>query len=199
MIDLPITDSAGNVLLISTAIHGHSFDAVTCSPRTDGGFGFSLLYYFVDKPYQLAQLEAACNETVARNEVCVLPKSVSTKWRVLLTPTIRSREQGTREEAARLMKDLFAASQTLGVAATALLITHFHYAIKYPEPHVLGILDAIADLMKGSFHKLKVLGFDLTKHREQFERQACERFAAQPGAPGEVPQAARPLISTLAS
>jgi hypothetical protein len=34
-----------------------------------GGFGFSLLYYFVDKPYQLSLLEAACTETVTRNEV----------------------------------------------------------------------------------------------------------------------------------
>src|SRR3990170_927324 len=164
MIELPITDSTGNVLLLTTGIHSHSFDAVTCSPRTDGGFGFSLLYYFVDKPYQLAQLEAACNETVARNEVCVLPKNVSTKWRVLLTPTLRSSDQGTRRQAARLMKDLFAASQAQEVAATRLLITHFHYAIKYPEPHVLGILDAIAELMKGSFLRLKVLGFDFTKH-----------------------------------
>ena len=192
MIELPITDSTGNVLLLTTGIHSHSFDAVTCSPRTDGGFGFSLLYYFVDKPYQLAQLEAACNETVARNEVCVLPKNVSTKWRVLLTPTLRSSDQGTRRQAARLMKDLFAASQAQEVAATRLLITHFHYAIKYPEPHVLGILDAIAELMKGSFLRLKVLGFDFTKHSAQFERQVCERFAAQPGAAGDAPQAARP-------
>lgn len=177
MIDLPITDSTDNVLLLTTAIHSYSFDAVTCSPRTDGGFGFSLLFYFVDKPYQLAQLEAACSETVARNEVCVLPKSVSAKWRVLLTPTLRSSDQATRSEAARLMQDLFAASQAQDVAATRLLITHFHYSIKYPEPHVLGILDAIAELMKGSFLGLKVLGFDFTKHSAQFERHVCERFS----------------------
>lgn len=192
MLELPIIDSTGNALLLTTAIHSHSFDAVTCSPRTDSGFGFSLLFYFVDKPYQLAQLEAACNETVARNEVCVLPKSVSARWRVLLTPTLRSSAQGTRREAAQLMKDLFAASQTKEVAATRLLITHFHYAIKYPEPHVLGIFDAIAEMMNASFLGLKVLGFDFTKHSAQFERQVCERFAAQPGAAGDTPQAARP-------
>lgn len=192
MIGFPITDSTGNVLLLTTDIHSHSFDAVTCSPRTDGGFGFSLLFYFVDKPYQLAQLEAACNETVARNEVCVLPKSVSAKWRVLLTPTLRSIDQGTRREASRLMKDLFAASQAQEVAATRLLITHFHYAIKYPEPHVLGILDAITELMNGSFLGLKVLGLDFTKHSAQFERQVSERFSAQSGAPWDAPQASRP-------
>ena len=192
MIELPIIDSTGNALLLTTAIHSHSFDAVTCSPRTDGGFGFSLLFYFVDKPYQLTQLEAACSSTVARNEVCVLPRSVSAKWRVLLTPTLRSSDQGTRREAARLMQDLFAASQAQEVAATMLLITHFHYAFKYPEPHVLGILDAIAELMNGSFLGLKVLGFDFTNHSAQFERQVCERFAAQPGAVGDAQQAARP-------
>lgn len=176
MIDLPITDSAGNVLLLSTEIHSHSFDAVTCSPRIDGGFGFSLLYYFIDKPYDLVQLDAACNQTIVRNEVCVLPTTVSSKWRVLLTPTIRSSDQGTRREAERLMMDLFAASQAQGVAATRLLITHFHYAINYPEPHVSGILDAIAEIRRSSFHGLKVLGFDLTAHRDQFENQLCERF-----------------------
>ena len=191
MTELPITDSAGNTLLLTTAIHSHSFDAVTCSPRTDGGFGFSLLFYFVDKPYQLAQLEAACTETVTRNEVCVLPKSVSAKWRILLTPTLRSNDQGTRHEATRLMKDLFAASQAKEVAANRLLITHFHYAIKYPEPHVLGILDAIAELRSSSFLGLKVLGFDFTKHSAQFEHQVSERFAAQPGAAVHAPQAAR--------
>ena len=63
---------------------------------------------------------------------------------------------------ARLLKDLFSASQSQEVAATRLLITHFHYAIKYPETHVLGILDGIAELMKGSFLGLKVLGFHFT-------------------------------------
>lgn len=193
MIELPISDSTGNVLLLTTGIHSHSFDAVTCSPRTDSGFGFSLLYYFVDKPYQLSQLEAACNETVTRNEVCVLPNSVSSRWRVLLTPTLRSRDEGTRREAARLMKDLFSASQAQGVRATRLLITHFHYVIKYPEPHVLGILDAIRELMKGSFLGLKVLGFDFNaRHSAQFERQVSESFAAQPGDPRDAPQAAHP-------
>lgn len=193
MIDLSITDSTGGVLLLTTGIHSHSFDAVTCSPRTDGGFGFSLLYYFIDKPYQLSQLEAACNATVTRNEVCVLPDSVSSKWRVLLTPTLRSYDEGTRLDAARLMKDLFSASQAQGVGATRLLITHFHYVMKYPEPHVLGILDAIRELMNGSFLSLKVLGFDFNaRHSAQFERQVCESFAAQPGALGDAPRAARP-------
>lgn len=192
MIDLPVADSAGNVLLLSTAIHGHDFDAVTCSPRTDGGFGWSLLYYFIDEPYDLHQLEAACNETIVRNEVCVLPRSISKKRRVLLTPTIRSRDEGSRSEATRLLKDLFEASQAEGVAATRLLVTHFRYSINYPEPHILGILDAIAEIQAGSFRKLKVLGFDLTEHREQFEYQACKRLAAKPGAARDTPQVSRP-------
>lgn len=192
MIDLPVADSAGNVLLLSTAIHRHDFDAVTCSPRTDGGFGFSFLFYFIDEPHDLLQLEAACNETIARNEVCVLPQSASRKWRVLLTPTIRSRDEGSRIEAARLMKDLFDASQAEGVVATRLLVTHFHYAIKYPEPHILGILDAISEIQAGSFLKLRILGFDLTRHREEFEHHARQRLAAQPGAARDAPQASRP-------
>ena len=42
MIKLPIKDSRGSELLLTADIRNLYFDAVTCSPRTDGGFGFSM-------------------------------------------------------------------------------------------------------------------------------------------------------------
>ena len=89
MINHLIGDAHGNELLLTTDIHRHDFDAVTCSPRTDGGFGFSLLQYYVDKPNKLSTHEPACSASISRNEVCILPKSVSSKWRVMLTPGVQ--------------------------------------------------------------------------------------------------------------
>jgi len=190
MIDLPISDSTGNRLVLTTSIDRHAFDAVTCSPHADG---FTVLNGLLGASVPRAQLEAACNETVARDEVCVLPKDVSSKWRVLLTPTLHSLDSSSRRNSSRLMKDLFSASQVQEVRACRLLITHFAYVRKYPEPHIQGIFDALKELMSGSFLGLQVLGFEIAaQHLAQFERQLCDAFAAQPGAPGDAPQAARP-------
>ena len=190
MIDLQISDSTGNQLMLTTNIDWRSFDAVTCSPHADG---FTVLNGLLGGAVPKAQLEAACNETVTRNEVCVLPNDVSSKWRVLLTPTLRSLDQDSRLNASRLMKDLFCASQAQQVKASRLLITHFACVRKYPEPHVQGIFDAIKDLTNSSFLGLRVLGFEIAaQHLAQFERHLSNTFAAQPGAPRDAPQAARP-------
>lgn len=185
MIDLPISDSTGNRLVLTTSIDRNSFDAVTCSPHADG---FTVLNGLLGASVTRAQLEAACNETVTRNEVCVLPKDVSSKWRVLLTPTLHSLDSGSRRNASRLMKDLFNASQAQEVRACRLLITHFAYVRKYPEPHIQGIFDALRELMSDSFLGLRVLGFEIAaQHLAQFERQLYDTFAAQPSAPGARP------------
>lgn len=176
MIDLLIADSTGSELVLTTSIRDHSFDAVTCSPHADG---FTVLNGLLGRSVPKAQLEAACNETVRRNEVCVLPKDVSSKWRVLLTPALRSLDAGSRRDASRLMKDLISATQTQQVRANRLLITHFAYIRRYPEPHIQGIFDALKDLMIGSFFALEVLGFDIAEqHLARFERQLCDTFAA---------------------
>lgn len=190
MIDLQISDSTGNQLMLTTNIDQHSFDAVTCSPHADG---FTVLNGLLGRSVPRAQLEAACNETVTRNEVCILPKDFSFKWRVLLTPTLRSLDSDSQLNASRLMKDLFCASQAQQVKVNRLLVTHFTYVRKYPEPHVQGIFDAIKELTSSSFLGLQVLGFEIAaQHQAQFERQLKYTFAAQPGAPGDALQAARP-------
>ncbi|WP_345791799.1 hypothetical protein AAG895_09605 [Thauera sp. JM12B12] len=176
MIDLLIADSTGSELALTTSIRDHSFDTVTCSPHADG---FTVLNGLLGRSVPKAQLEAACNETVRRNEVCVLPIDVSSKWRVLLTPALRSLDSDSRRDASRLMKDLFSATQTQQVRANRLLITHFAYIRRYPEPHIQGIFDALKDLMSGSFLALEVLGFDIAEqHLARFERQLCDTFAA---------------------
>ena len=84
---ISLTDSTGQVLVLTTESGAHTFDAVTCSPHADG---FTVLNSLVGRSISKAQLQAACDQTIAQNEVCVLPIDVSSKWRVLLTPTLRS-------------------------------------------------------------------------------------------------------------
>lgn len=79
--------------------------------------------------------------------------------------------------ASRLMFDTFAASQSDGIEAKNLLITHFAFDRKYPEPRVRGICDAIKSLINGSFLRLQLLAFDvLDLHLQQFGRQLISEF-----------------------
>jgi len=85
MIDVPVTDSVGNVLLLSTEMHSDSFNAVTCSPRTYGGLGLGVLFRYINwlHAHEHNQLEDACQESISRNELCILPKDISSKHRVV--------------------------------------------------------------------------------------------------------------------
>ena len=174
---ISLTDAQSNVLVLTTEIDGKDFDAITCSPRTDDGFGFSLLRSYAGLELTPA-LDSACRAAVARNEVCILPKDLSPKWRVLLTPTLKTRDESSRAEARRLMLDLFNASQAVGVGAQGLLITHFYWVQKYPRQHVLGILDGIRDLRASGFGRLKTIGIDIHNLSEHFERDVREYFSA---------------------
>lgn len=175
MIEIPISDSMGNRLVLTTNVN-HTFDAVTCSPRPDG---FSVLDGLLGRSAPADHLQAACRESIRRNEVCILPKNIASEQRILLTPTLRSRASSTRLDASRLMKDLFNASQE--VQAKRLLITHFAHIATYPEPHIQGICDALKELMSGSFLALQVLGFEVREqHLARFEHQLCDAFGVQP-------------------
>ena len=174
---LTLTDKAGCLLLLTTEVQSYKFEAVTCSPHAEG---FTVLNSLGITSMSKAPLEAACTESTLRREVCVLPVAASPRWRVLLTPTLRSLEPRSRVEAFRLMNYLFHASQASKVQANSLLITHFAHARTYPEVHVLGILDALKGLANNSYGRLKVLGIEFrTEHLKQFE--ICAREAAASG------------------
>jgi hypothetical protein len=162
-----LTDAGGQVLRVTTQRGADAFDAVTCSPQASG---LTMLNSLVAKSFPRDQLAAACAQTVERNEVCILPPEAADLWRILLTPTLRSVEPSSRAEAGKLMRDLFRASQASEVQASALLVTHFANVRKYPESHLLGILDALSELSTGSFLGLRVLCLMLrAEHVAQFE------------------------------
>lgn len=171
-----LADSTGQVLVLITESRTHTFDTVTCSPHADG---FTVLNSLVKRSISRDQLQAACDQTIARDEVCVLPVDVSSKWRVLLTPTLHSLDSSSRSEASRLMTDLFRASQSQGVQANSLLITHFAHMRKYPEQHVLGILDALKELSHGSYQSLRVLCIEIhPDHMPQFQTNVRDVLAS---------------------
>jgi hypothetical protein len=172
-----VIDSAGHELTLTTEPGNHAFEAVTCSPHADG---FTVLNSLIGRAVPRAQLQAACDATVSRNEVCVLPAAVSPTWRILLTPTLGSLDASTRLDASRLMTDLFRASQAKEVNVGSLLVTHFAYVRKYPEPHVLGILDALKNLSTESFQNLRLLCFQMRPELALlFETSVRGAFAAQ--------------------
>ena len=168
--ELTLIDKTGAELVLTTELRLHTFDAVTCSPHA---VGFTVLNSLGITTMSQAQLQAACNETNLRNEVCVLPINASPRWRVLLTPALRALTAQSQVDASRLMNDLFDASQATGVQASSLLITHFAHVHTYPEVHVLGILDALKKLADSSFGDLKVLGIEFrAEHLPLFEDNA---------------------------
>ena len=174
--DAFLTDSNGSRLLLTTAVTAVAFDAIACSPHSDG---FTVLNSLADGLLSKAQLDSACKQATARQEVCVLPVGASSKGRLLLTPTVQSLNPSSRLAASRLMIDLYNATQSVEVRASTLLITHFAYGSKYPEVHVLGILDALKELASRSFGILGVLGIQFRPEQvPQFEANVRATLAA---------------------
>lgn len=163
--EIKIADSRGQWLTITTKVSDYQFDTVTYSDAR----GFTRLD--ADAGH-LTGLDEALEAARTRREVCVLPPLQRRPYRILVTPSIRGLQPETRDEAERLMIDLFEASQAPEVAASSLLITHFARGVRrYPEPHIKGIFDGLALLANRSFRGLKVMS-------------GASRAAGSPGEPG---------------
>ena len=148
---------------------------MACSPHPDG---FTVLHGIVGQRMPRAHLELACRQSVERGEVCILPGSALPGTRVMIVPNAGALNTAGRQKAAALMMDLFRATQTAGVEATSLLITHFEGIRRYSQAHVMGICDAINELKCQSFLGLKVLAFDVhTSIRAKFEQGIADALS----------------------
>ena len=171
-----IMDSVGGRLTIATDFEGLAFDAIACSPHADG---FTVLHGTVGDRMPRDQLELACRQSIERGEVCILPKIVSPVTRVMIVPNSGALDAAGRQKAAVLMMDLVRATQAVGVGASSLRISHFEGVRRYPQPHVLGICDAINELRRQSFLGLQVLGFDVASMiRLRFEQDVRQALLA---------------------
>jgi len=181
--NIEITDSTGGILTVTSNVQGLAFAATACSPHADG---FTVLNATVGDRMPRAQLELACQQSIERGEVCILPANASRATRVMIVPNSGALDLAGRQRASALMMDLFRATQTGRVAATSLLISHFGYVHRYPQAHILGICDAIHELKRQSFMGLRTLGFEVAPSiLDYFEQDVRTAFI-------EVPQQAKP-------
>ena len=176
--NISITDSTGGVLTVTTDRPGRMVDAMACSPHPDG---FTVFHGMVGQRMPQAHLELACRQSVDRGEVCILPVSALPGTRVMIVPNAGALDIAGRQKAAALMMDLFRATQTAGVEASSLLITHFEGIRRYPQAHVMGICDAVNELKCQSFLGLKVLAFEVhSSIRAKFEQGITGALSAGP-------------------
>ena len=157
---IELTDAHGNTLTLKSICDDYgAYDAVACSPRTNG---FTVVNGLLGNVAPRGQLEAACAEINRYREVCVLP------WRrdhtvVLLTPNVElDGDEGCRE-AKRLMLDLFNASQHQQIQSASLLITQF--ALRVNRHHLAGVLHGIQAIRDGSFNNLNVICIQVANQR----------------------------------
>ena len=179
--NIAITDSVGEELSITTDTEGLAFDAIACSPHADG---FTALHGSVGDRMPRDQLELACQQSIERAEVCILPRIASTATRVMIVPNSGALDAAGRQKAAVLMMDLVRATKAAGGEAASLLISHFGFVNRYPQLHVLGICDAINELRRQSFLGLRVLGFEVASSiRVRFERDFEQALSTQKSHP----------------
>ena len=174
--NIEFKDSQGKVLTVTTQVSGRRFDATACSPHADG---FTMLNAIVNHRIPQVQLEMACRQSIACNEVCVLPRAVNLDTCVMIVPNAGVLDDTGRQRADALMTDLFMATQSPQVRAASLLVTHFAYVNRYPQEHLFGILDAIVKLRRQSFQRLDMLGFQVADGiKTGFERDLTEALNA---------------------
>lgn len=172
---IEITDSTGSVLAITTDVNSVVFGATACSPNADG---FTALSGMVGRRMPRAELELACRQSIAREEVCILPANASLVTRVMIVPNAGGLDIAGKKKAAGLMIDLFRATRTARVATASLLINHFSVVQRYPQAHVVGIFDAITELKRQSFLGLRVIGFQVhASIKAEFERDVSRALS----------------------
>ena len=164
--NIPIKDSQSNILTIQIRDHlliaDESFECVTLSARYDHGFGFSQLFRFVDEK-KSKEIEAICDASNAEVVPKFLPLSVSNKWRVLVTPVIKSNESQYADFYKQLMLDVVQQAQS--ILASKLLFSQFGRMFTYKVHHFEGVIRALNELKQGSFGCLEIIRFEVdSKH-----------------------------------
>ena len=152
-----------------------SFDCVTLSARYDHGFGFSQLFRFVDDK-ESKEIKSICDSSNAEVLPKFLPASVSKKWRVLVTPVIKSNEQRYADFYRQLM--LGVVQQAQSVFTTKLIFSQYWMMFTYKEHHFEGVIRALNELKQESFGSLEVIRFEVdSKHSKAVFKQFFKGLA----------------------
>lgn len=154
----------------------NKFDCVCLTARYDHGFGFSQLYRFVDNKESQA-IKDCCDVARQENRAMLLPKDVSNKWNVIVTPIVKGNSINEKDLCKEIMKEILDLSQLNGIISKKLLISQFGYFFSYKEQQFNGIFEAIKEMQEASFGKLDLIYFEVdTRYRKRFYNQLRKFF-----------------------
>jgi hypothetical protein len=178
--EIKIRDTCGNLVVIeffdSINLHlNDNFDCVTLSARYDHGFGFSQLFRFVDHK-ESKEIAVICDQANATLTPKLLPLHVSKKWRVLVTPVIKSNDAQNRNIYKQLMLSII--NEVQNVAGTKILFSQYGLMLSHKAHHFDGIIEALVELKSRSFNEIRTISFEIdsrykTRVRDQFANVLC--------------------------
>jgi len=143
-----------------------NFDCVSLSARYDHGFGFSQLYKFVNDK-ESEEIKRLCDQANANQKTILLPKQVSSKWRVLLTPVIKTNDERDILVYKNLMADIFNKCHELH--SKALYMSQYSLMMSYKNHQIKGIIEAFQELKKAKFNGVEKVYFDVDmRFRQHF-------------------------------
>jgi len=166
---ITVYDANGATLVVQLSDFDESFktegfDCVSLSARYDHGFGFSQLYRFVDDK-ESKDIVEVCDLANAEVASKFLHPSVSKRWRVLVTPVIKSNDLKFKDFYKQLMLEVI--DQAHSIAATKLLLSQFNRMFTYKEHQFEGIIEALSEFKRGSFGYLELIRFEVdSKHKK---------------------------------
>jgi 1,4-dihydroxy-2-naphthoyl-CoA synthase len=175
--DIKIKDAYGNhvVIQITNSINlkiEDQFDCVSLSARYDHGFGFSQLFRFVQDK-ESKEIEAICDLVNVTSTPKLLPINASKKWRVLVTPVIKSNNNKNTDIYRELMLSIIKEMQS--IQGASILFSQYSLMLSYKIHQFDGIIKALNELKLVSFKKIHTIRFEVdsrysNKVRDQFAK-----------------------------
>lgn len=158
-----LVDSQGKILTIDICDFEITdtlsrFDCVSLSARYDHGFGFSKLYRFVEDK-ESEEIKCICDSVNETNEAMALPQNASLRWRVILTPIVKTNTEQKVGKYKTIMNDVITIAKSLKVKA--LLLSQYGLMFNYKNYQVLGICEALQELKQIGFGEIKNICFEV--------------------------------------
>ena len=175
--DIKIKDVYGNhlVIQITSPINlkiEDQLDCVSLSARYDHGFGFSQLFRFVQDK-ESKQIEGICDQANATSTPKFLPMNSSKKWRVLVTPVIKSNDNENTAIYKELMLSIIKEIQS--IQCGSILFSQYMLMLSNKIHQFDGIIKALNELKHVSFQKIHTIRFEIdsrysNKVHDQFSK-----------------------------
>jgi len=174
--DIKIKDAYGNhlVIQITNSINlkiEDQFDCVSLSARYDHGFGFSQLFRFVQDK-ESKEIETICDHANATSTPKFLPMNASKKWRVLVTPVIKSNDKKNTDIYRELMLSIIKEIQSIQCAS--ILFSQYGLMLSNKIHQFDGIIKVLNELKLVSFQKIHTIRFEIDS---RYSNKVHDQFA----------------------